>query len=56
MIILYLFVGEVPFSYGYDSTGKKCTENNFEDYGQAYNPEDVVGCLLVGIVLHESFC
>lgn len=52
MYIVFSFSGEVPLSYGYDSSGKKCTDNNFEDYGQPYNPEDVVGCLLVCVVLH----
>jgi hypothetical protein len=46
-----IFLGEVPLSYGYDSSGKKCVEDNFEDYGQPFNVEDVVGCLIVRIVL-----
>lgn len=41
-----LQLGETSLSYGYDSSGKKCTNDTFEEYGQPFNAEDVIGCLL----------
>ncbi|XP_076292706.1 uncharacterized protein LOC143214958 [Lasioglossum baleicum] len=39
-------LGEEKFSYGYDSIGRKLTNNQFEDYGLQFGKDDVVGCYL----------
>ncbi|XP_011502312.1 PREDICTED: heterogeneous nuclear ribonucleoprotein U-like protein 2 [Ceratosolen solmsi marchali] len=39
-----LQLGEVKLSYGYDSTGKKSTNNEFVEYGKTFAKDDVVGC------------
>ncbi|XP_054007453.1 heterogeneous nuclear ribonucleoprotein U [Hylaeus anthracinus] len=37
-------LGEEKFSFGYCSTGKKLTDNQFEDYGLQFGKDDVIGC------------
>lgn len=46
---LCLFVpsGEEPFSYGYGGTGKKSTNSRFENYGDKFAENDVIGCFAV---------
>ncbi|XP_057324388.1 heterogeneous nuclear ribonucleoprotein U-like protein 1 isoform X2 [Microplitis mediator] len=39
-------LGEEKLSYGYGETGKKCTDNDFKDYGPTFGLNDVVGCYL----------
>ena len=39
-------LGEEKFSYGYCSTGKKLTDNRYEDYGVQFGKDDVIGCYL----------
>lgn len=39
-------LGEEKLSYGYDSSGKKCTGNEFVDYGIQFDKNDVIGCYL----------
>ncbi|XP_051169431.1 heterogeneous nuclear ribonucleoprotein U-like protein 2 isoform X2 [Leptopilina boulardi] len=39
-------LGEEPLSFGYDGTGKKSTNNEFSDYGESFNKDDIVGCYL----------
>ncbi|XP_033215687.1 heterogeneous nuclear ribonucleoprotein U-like protein 2 isoform X2 [Belonocnema kinseyi] len=39
-------LGEEPFSYGFDGTGKKSTNNEFSDYGETFSKDDIVGCYL----------
>lgn len=41
-----LELGKDIHGYGYGGTGKKSSNNNFEDYGQKYGPGDIIGCLL----------
>ncbi|KZC11819.1 Heterogeneous nuclear ribonucleoprotein U-like protein 1 [Dufourea novaeangliae] len=37
-------LGEDKFSFGYSSSGKKLTDNQFEDYGLQFGKDDVIGC------------
>uniref|UniRef100_A0A8C0E4C0 B30.2/SPRY domain-containing protein n=1 Tax=Balaenoptera musculus TaxID=9771 RepID=A0A8C0E4C0_BALMU len=37
-------LGEEPFSYGYGGTGKKSTNSWFENYGDKFAENDVIGC------------
>ncbi|KAJ8777507.1 hypothetical protein J1605_014397 [Eschrichtius robustus] len=37
-------LGEEPFSYGYGGTGKKSTSSRFENYGDKFAENDVIGC------------
>ncbi|CAH2314252.1 heterogeneous nuclear ribonucleo U 1 isoform X4 [Pelobates cultripes] len=39
-------LGEEPFSYGYGGTGKKSTNSKFENYGQPFAENDVIGCYI----------
>ncbi|XP_034156364.2 heterogeneous nuclear ribonucleoprotein U-like protein 1 [Pangasianodon hypophthalmus] len=39
-------LGEEPFSYGYGGTGKKSSNCKFEDYGERFGENDVIGCYL----------
>ncbi|KAK3736633.1 hypothetical protein QZH41_017018 [Actinostola sp. cb2023] len=41
-----LQLGEDGHSYGYDSTGKKCTNSEFSDFGQTFSKDDVITCYL----------
>lgn len=44
---LFLPSGEEPFSYGYGGTGKKSTNSRFENYGDKFAENDVIGCFAV---------
>lgn len=46
-------LGEEPFSYGYGGTGKKSSSCKFEDYGQKFGENDVVGCYIDFDSSHE---
>ncbi|TKC45912.1 hypothetical protein EI555_005171 [Monodon monoceros] len=37
-------LGKEPFSYGYGGTGKKSTNSWFENYGDKFAENDVIGC------------
>nr|XP_033810484.1 heterogeneous nuclear ribonucleoprotein U-like protein 2 [Geotrypetes seraphini] len=37
-------LGEDKFSYGFDGRGLKATDSHFEEYGQAFGLNDVIGC------------
>ncbi|XP_060768561.1 heterogeneous nuclear ribonucleoprotein U-like protein 1 [Neoarius graeffei] len=39
-------LGEEPLSYGYGGTGKKSSNCKFEDYGERFAENDVIGCYL----------
>ncbi|XP_076867260.1 heterogeneous nuclear ribonucleoprotein U-like protein 1 isoform X2 [Brachyhypopomus gauderio] len=39
-------LGEEPFSYGFGGTGKKSSDCKFEDYGEKFNENDVIGCYI----------
>uniref|UniRef100_A0AAY4DBI5 Uncharacterized protein n=1 Tax=Denticeps clupeoides TaxID=299321 RepID=A0AAY4DBI5_9TELE len=39
-------LGEEPFSYGYGGTGKKSTDCKFDDYGEKFGENDVIGCYI----------
>lgn len=39
--------GDDRFSYCYESSGKKVTRSNTEDYGEIYTEGDVIGCYVV---------
>lgn len=47
LIFSCILLGEEPFSYGYGGTGKKSSSCKFEDYGQKFGENDVVGCYIV---------
>ncbi|XDA84771.1 hypothetical protein R6Z07M_014556 [Ovis aries] len=51
-------LGEEPFSYGYGGTGKKPTNSCFENYGDKFAENDVIGCFAdfeCGNVVELSF-
>lgn len=39
-------IGTDKFSFGFGGTGKKSNSKNFDDYGEAFGLNDVIGCLL----------
>ncbi|XP_078097793.1 heterogeneous nuclear ribonucleoprotein U-like protein 1 isoform X2 [Mustelus asterias] len=39
-------LGEEEFSFGYGGTGKKSTNCKFQDYGERFSENDVMGCLI----------
>ncbi|XP_062844385.1 heterogeneous nuclear ribonucleoprotein U-like protein 1 [Trichomycterus rosablanca] len=39
-------LGEEPFSYGYGGTGKKSCNCKFDDYGEKFGENDVIGCYI----------
>uniref|UniRef100_A0A674C590 Heterogeneous nuclear ribonucleoprotein U-like protein 1 n=1 Tax=Salmo trutta TaxID=8032 RepID=A0A674C590_SALTR len=39
-------LGEEQFSYGYGGTGKKSSNCKFEDYGEKFRENDVLGCYI----------
>ncbi|XP_066541298.1 heterogeneous nuclear ribonucleoprotein U-like protein 1 isoform X2 [Hoplias malabaricus] len=39
-------LGEEPFSYGYGGTGKKSVNCKFEDYGEKFGENDIIGCYI----------
>uniref|UniRef100_A0A3B3TC97 Uncharacterized protein n=1 Tax=Paramormyrops kingsleyae TaxID=1676925 RepID=A0A3B3TC97_9TELE len=39
-------LGEEPFSFGYGGTGKKSMDCKFEDYGERFGENDVLGCYI----------
>jgi hypothetical protein len=49
LLFLLLITGEEPFSYGYGGTGKKSSKCKFEDYGEKFGENDVLGCYIVSI-------
>lgn len=42
-----MVVGDDRFSYCYESTGKKVTRTNPEDYEEEFTQGDIIGCYLV---------
>lgn len=51
-----LQLGEVKYSYAYESTGKFLTEGKFEDYGITFGVGDVIGAYLVSfyvLLVHQ---
>ncbi|XP_067831174.1 heterogeneous nuclear ribonucleoprotein U-like protein 1 [Heptranchias perlo] len=39
-------LGEEDFSYGYGGTAKKSSSCKFQDYGERFSENDVIGCLI----------
>ncbi|XP_078389403.1 heterogeneous nuclear ribonucleoprotein U-like protein 1 isoform X1 [Cetorhinus maximus] len=39
-------LGEEEFSFGFGGTGKKSTNCKFQDYGERFSENDVMGCLI----------
>ncbi|MGH0140028.1 UNVERIFIED_CONTAM: hypothetical protein FKN15_010009 [Acipenser sinensis] len=39
-------LGEEKFSFGYGGTGKKSTNCKFEDFGEKFTENDVIGCFI----------
>uniref|UniRef100_A0A8C1X971 Heterogeneous nuclear ribonucleoprotein U like 1 n=1 Tax=Cyprinus carpio TaxID=7962 RepID=A0A8C1X971_CYPCA len=39
-------LGEEPFSFGYGGTGKKSSNCKFEDYGEKFRENDIIGCYI----------
>jgi heterogeneous nuclear ribonucleoprotein U-like protein 1 len=48
-----LQLGESEFSYGFDSSGRKCNSSEFTDYGPKLNVNDVVG---IHLEISEDKC
>lgn len=46
-LTFFYTLGEEPFSYGYGGTGKKSFNCKFEDYGQKFGENDIIGCYVV---------
>ena len=44
-------LGESPFSYAYQSDGKKCTNGTFEQHGESFNIGDVITAYMVRTVV-----
>lgn len=40
-------LGEDEFSYGYDGRGLKAENGQFEEFGQPFGENDVIGCFAV---------
>lgn len=40
-------LGEDEFSYGYDGRGLKVENGRFEEFGQSFGENDVIGCFAV---------
>lgn len=50
--ILFIFLtGEEPFSYGYGGTAKKSLNSKFENYGETFGENDVIGCFIVRVYI-----
>lgn len=47
-------LGEDEFSYGYDGRGLKAENGQFEEFGQAFGENDVIGCFAVSAVRDDS--
>ena len=43
--------GDDRASFTYDSSPKKVTCSNTEDYGESFDEGDVIGCYLVSIII-----
>merc|ERR1719253_812083 len=41
-----LFLGDTAEGWGWGGTGKKSTNNNFQDYGGSFGAGDVIGCII----------
>lgn len=41
-----LDLGTCPFGYGFGGTGKKSNNRQFDNYGEAFGQNDVIGCFL----------
>lgn len=50
-----LDVGTDRFSFGFGGTGKKSNNKQFDDYGEPFGIQDVVGCMLNLDMLEISF-
>ncbi len=46
--------GEEPFSFGYGGTGKKSSNCKFEDYGEKFSENDIIGCYIVIMFFSHS--
>lgn len=42
-------IGEDEFSYGFDGRGLKAENGQFEEFGQTFGENDVIGCFAVSI-------
>lgn len=46
---LLTVLGEDEFSYGFDGRGLKADNGQFEEFGQTFGENDVIGCFAVSI-------
>lgn len=44
---LFTILGEDEFSYGFDGRGLKAENGQFEEFGQTFGENDVIGCFAV---------
>lgn len=44
--------GEEPFSFGYGGTGKKSVDCKFDNFGEKFGENDVIGCYIVSLHSH----
>jgi hypothetical protein len=42
-------LGEDEFSYGFDGRGLKAENGQFEEFGQIFGENDVIGCFAVSV-------
>lgn len=47
--------GEDEFSYGFDGRGLKAENGQFEEFGQTFGENDVIGCFAVSVVESGGF-
>ena len=52
---MLIFLGEDEFSYGFDGRGLKAENGQFEEFGQTFGENDVIGCFAVRFIFAVLF-